>query len=320
MSDDAPPDRPPVPAAGPASSPASGAGAGATLGGWGFLDTLRHGVISGVPALSAVVFVIVAVKVFRAAGMETTTTVAVVSTADVVALLKGVVLTLLPGFLTGLTAVSMWWWADALHACVGPGEARPQVRAAAVRALISPQAALAWAFLVMAFFTVSWTVLLVLLVPMAWATVALLSDIRGQGPLQLRTAQAGRWLKGLGLGATVVTIGYLTLAPTVWLPLRTVTVRPGHTVTLAGRQLPQQFAAYVLKQDEAGVSLLLATPRAVVQVDPADVEPAMPLCVTPEAPTRQFYLRASQVLGIDADNHSPYGLCPELDAQTIFGN
>ncbi len=62
-------------------------------------ETFRTRALASVPALSILTFVIVAVKVFRASGMETSTTVAIVSTADVIALLKGVVLTLLPGFL-----------------------------------------------------------------------------------------------------------------------------------------------------------------------------------------------------------------------------
>ena len=53
-----------------------------------FFDTLRGAVLSSVPALTALVFVVVAVKVFRASMMETTTTVAIVTNADLFALLK----------------------------------------------------------------------------------------------------------------------------------------------------------------------------------------------------------------------------------------
>jgi len=74
----------------------------------GFFDTLRGAILSSIPALSALVFVVVAVKVFRASYMETTTTVSIVSNADPFQLLKGVILTLLPGFLAALVAAAVW--------------------------------------------------------------------------------------------------------------------------------------------------------------------------------------------------------------------
>src|ERR1700682_5180372 len=83
---------------------------GAKEGSDNVLKTLQGTVWSSIPALSVLVFFAVTVKVFRAARMETTTTVAIVSSADTVALLKGVVLTLLPGFLAGVVAAGIWWW------------------------------------------------------------------------------------------------------------------------------------------------------------------------------------------------------------------
>lgn len=272
-----------------------------------FFETLRGGVLSSIPALSALVFVVVAVKVFRTSGMEATTTVAVVSTADVVALLKGVILTLLPGFLAGLTAASMWWWAGVLPK---KGE---EARTAAHAALVSPQAFLAWAMIVMAFFTISWPIFLAFFLPIASATFLLLC-----GPMTLAAALRPT-LRAFGLGAAAVSIGFLTLTPSVWLPLRTVTVAPKHTVALQGHQLPTKFAAYVLSRDDRETSLLLADPRAVLQVSSSALEPAMPLCVPPESDSRWLFLRLSQVLGIDPDFHSPYDRCPDLGPQGVFG-
>ena len=125
-----------------------------------FFDTIRTTLLTSVPVLSALIFVVVSVKVFRAALMDTTTTVAIVSTADVVALLKGVILTLLPGFLAALTAAAIWWWAGVLPARLDRAH-----RDAAQRGLFSPQALWAWAMIVTAFFTVWWPIFLVLLVP-----------------------------------------------------------------------------------------------------------------------------------------------------------
>ena len=67
----------------------------------GFFDSIRGAIFTSIPALAALVFVVVAVKVFRASRMETTTTVAIVSNADDFQLLKGIVLTLLPGLPRG---------------------------------------------------------------------------------------------------------------------------------------------------------------------------------------------------------------------------
>ncbi len=277
-------------------------------------DTLRGSVITSIPALTSLVFVIVAVKVFRVSGMEATTTVAIVSTADVVALLKGVTLTLLPGFLTAVAATGLWWWAGRVPATL-PGTSTRAAR----RALLSTEAGFAWAMVVVAFFTVSWPLFLLLLAPAAYATVVLARTARGRGAAADVAPRLRFALRGVGGGAAAVALGFLALAPTVWLPLRTITVTPGHTVTANGTALPSPFAAYVLDRSADGASLLLAEPRAVVTVGPGDIAPVAPLCVTPEAPTRAFYLRPSQVLGLDEDLHSPYPLCPRLPYQTIFG-
>jgi hypothetical protein len=339
-----------------------------------FFDTLWVGVLASIPALTALVFVIVAVKVFRASMMETTTTNAIVSTADVFALLKGVILTLLPGFLAALVALSIWWWAAVLPERLDG----PKVREKSRHGLLSPQALWAWAMIVMAFFTVWWPIFLLLLVPVLAATAALI-------PLSLRTEHPGvtassrrrmlvvyalvpaalvcvmlaaklaagfswpvffvvlvplivvpeavifglrpptsatiglsRALKVFGLTAAAVFVGLLTLAPTVWLPLRTITFT-GEPPTLKSHALPHRVAAYVLSRDDQGASLLLSHPRAVIQVGPDEIEDAMPLCVPPESRLRVLTVRASQVLGIDADPHSPYDVCPEIPQRLLGG-
>jgi len=282
-----------------------------------FFDTLRGAVLSSVPALSALVFVVVAIKVFRASMMETTTTVAIVSTADLVALLKGVILTLLPGFLAALTAASIWWWAGVLPERLA-GDDAP---AAARRALFSPQAAFAWAMTVTAFLTIWWPIFLLLFVPVLATTVALLrrSHARTRRPIApYETLPLRATLRTFGLVGAAFFVGLLTLQPTVWLPLRTVTFA-GPPVTLKGHALPAHVAAYVLDSNEKGVSLLLNKPRAVIQVDPAQIEKNMPLCVPPESRLRFLTLRASQIVGLDSDPHSPYETCPEIPQRLLGG-
>jgi hypothetical protein len=339
-----------------------------------FFETLRIGVLTSFPALSALIFVIVAVKVFRASIMESTTTVAIVSTADIFVVLKGVILTLLPGFLAGLTAASIWWWANVLPER-GDGE---QPQEAAKRALLAPQAALAWSLTVMAFFTIWWPVFLILLVPVLATTVALVPQalgleradgaktppgavlVWGVAPalaidalLVTKAVGAISWpafiiiltpalvipaaliygwvnpggagiplrrtLKSFGLVAAAVFIGVLTLSSSVWLPLRLITLT-GTPPTLKHHEpLPHQFAAFVLSRDSHGASLLLNSPRAVVQVGPNDIAKEMPLCVPPESAWRVLTTRASQVLGFDADPHAPYATCPDMPQRLLGG-
>jgi hypothetical protein len=332
-----------------------------------FFDTLRGAILTSIPALGALVFVIVTVKVFRASHMETTTTVAIVSNADVYKLLKGIILTLLPGFLAALAAAAVWWWGEVLPKRLDD----PDATAAVVRGLYSPQAIFAWAMMVMAFFTVWWPVFLALLVPVlattgaiaplavgasgkpqrstgmlrglvaviavalvvaaatstiSWATLVILlvplviltEALRyGLRPHERAMLPLSATLRTFGLVAAAAFIGLLTLAPTVWLPLRKVTF-VGTPPTLKNRQLPRQVAAYVLSTDSSGANLLLDKPRAVIQVTPDQVQSAMPLCVPPESRLRVLTTRASQVLGIDADPHTPYDTCPQI-AQRLLG-
>jgi hypothetical protein len=280
-----------------------------------FFDTLRGAVLSSVPALTALVFVVVAVKVFRASMMETTTTVAIVTNADLFALLKGVILTLLPGFLAGLTAVSIWWWAGVLPERLDG----PDAPAAASRALNSPQAVFAWAMTVTAFFTIWWPIFLLLFLPMLVTTVALARRARaGKTRAAYETLPLRRMLRFFGLAGAAVFVGLLTLRPSVWLPLRTITFA-GTPPTLNGRVLPEQVAAYVLDSDDKGANLLLSKPRAVIHVTPTQIEKNTPFCVPPESRLRFVTLRASQILRLDEDPHSPYEQCPEIPQRLLGG-
>lgn len=339
-----------------------------------FFRTLQSGVLTSFPSVSALIFVIVAVKVFRASMMETTTTVAIVSTADIVVLLKGVILTLLPGFLTALTATAIWWWASVLPARAGG--AQPQN--AATRALLAPQAGLAWSMTVVAFFTIWWPVFLILLVPMLATTAALLPQALGHERKTAAKTRAGavvlwgvapttavaallvtkalgaiswpafiviltpalvlpealvygwlkpggagiplrRTLKSFGVAAAAIFIGVLTLSSSVWLPLRLITVTGTPPTLRQNQPLPNRFAAFVLSRDAHGASLLLNSPRAVVQVGANDIAQAMPLCVPPESAWRTVTTRASQVLGLDSDPHTPYPTCPDMPRRLLGG-
>ena len=170
-----------------------------------FFDTLRGAILASIPALSALVFVVVAVKVFRASYMETTTTVSIVSNADPFQLLKGIILTLLPGFLAALVAAAVWWWGGILPARLDESEAPADAR----RGLFSPQAVWAWAMAITAFFTIWWPVFLLLLVPVLATTGALIPVAFG------KSGGASRRTAALVRGAVAVTAGALLLAALV---------------------------------------------------------------------------------------------------------
>jgi hypothetical protein len=109
-------------------------------------------------------------------------------------------------------------------------------------------------------------------------------------------------------------IGYLSLAQTVWLPLRRIEVQPDHVVELMnGKPLPSPFGAYVLSQDSDGTSLLLDDPRAVVQAGPGAIGADPQICIPPPSGSRRFFLRPSQIIGLEKDPGSPYQTCPQSD-------
>jgi hypothetical protein len=266
------------------------------------LSNLEGGLLTSIPVLSALVFVIVAIKVFRVSGMETSTTVSIISKADTFSLLRGVIVTLLPGFLEALTAASLWWWAAMLPR---RGEA---IQTTARLALFSREAAVAWALTVTMFFTIAWPVFVVFFVPVA-VTTAVLYRAPNHPELGASVIRMRLVLRVVAVAVGTVSLGLLTLASNPWLPLQAITVRSNHSLTLDHQSLPHKFAAYVLSSNDHGSTLLVDHPRAVIEVSRDDIEPAMPLCVPPEK-GRAWKIRASQAVGIDANVKSPYAECP----------
>lgn len=277
-----------------------------------FLGTLGGVVVTSLPVVSTAVFFAVTIKVFRVANMETATTVAVVSQADVIQLLKGVVLTLLPGFLASLVAACIWWWAGEIPEFVAtPDEAgtTAYVKAASHAAsFANPRFILVLAALVISFFTLPWSVMLVFLVPVACA--ATLMRLQSH-----RHALGLRWarhvLRGAALLMSFAMIASLALSSTVWLPVRAIELQPGVVVELQQAKVSGQVAGYILGTAGEQTSILLHEPRAVVTVPTKGIAPNPPLCVFRPSPFRWALLRGSQVLGFDPDFGSPYVNCPE---------
>jgi hypothetical protein len=287
-----------------------------------FLETLQSSVLTSIPVLSAVVFIIVTIKVFRVSGMETTTTVAIVSQADAFELLKGVILTLLPAFLEAITAASLWAWARVLPRH-DPAVGHPQLRLrgsdeeearsareAARGALLSREAGVAWAFTAITFFTITWVVFLGFLLAVVATTVVLARAWRSGTPPGRKPEGLRVFLMAASFVVAAGSIGSLMLASAPWLPLRAVSVAPNHTLVLKNAELPRKVGAYVLKRDDKGTSLLIDHPRAVLEVGPGVLESDMPLCVPSPGSGRWYKIRASQVLGPDSNVPSPYPECP----------
>jgi hypothetical protein len=269
-----------------------------------FLETIQNSVLTSIPVLSAVVFIIVTIKVFRVSGMETTTTVAVVSQADAFELLKGVILTLLPAFLEAMTAASLWAWARVLP------RHSPNAREAAKSALLSREAGVAWALTAIAFFTITWVVFLGFFLAALATTMVLVIGWHSGKPLGQGLERLRVFLMAASFLVAAVSIGSLMLASTPWLPLRAVSAAPNHTLVLKDAALPSKLGAYVLKRDDKGTSLLIDSPRAVLELAPGELESDMPLCVPSPGSGRWYKIRASQVVGIDSDVPSPYPVCP----------
>jgi hypothetical protein len=135
-----------------------------------FLDKL--GAVSSISSVSAVTFILVAIKVFRASGMEASTTVAVVSGADILTLLEGVILTLLPSFIGLVTAAAIWWWSRKLPE---GGD-----REASRKAFLDQDHLTAWVLVTVGFFTVP-SVLLIPAIPMLLSAFWLFRHIRDAG-------------------------------------------------------------------------------------------------------------------------------------------
>lgn len=256
--------------------------------------------------LSALIFLAAAIKVFRASNMETVTTVSVVSSADTVSLFKGVILTLLPGFLAAVVAAAIWWWSRDFAPDLNSADAASN----AMRGLRNPRLTLVWIMLVIAFYTISWPIMVVFLFPVAAMTVLLIGQSRGHWVKVGRTMRLLGTLRILSAGAAIVAILFVALSPTVWLPLRAINLKPGYSAELNGKVLPARFAAFVLSSNAKTTSLLLNSPRGVVVINTNGMQPNPPLCILPVSPNRWLFLRASQIVHADRDYGSPYEVCP----------
>lgn len=292
------------------------------------LHIVREALWTGIPVTSVLLFVAVAIKVFRAAHMETSTAVAIVKSADVVALSKGVVVTLLPGFLASLIALAVWLWVRAM-----PSEKKSSnqneeessyqseeefsnqrekefSKQDASQALIGPNADLLWVVLAIGFFTVPFVVFLLIFLPVAVLALILMVRLRKPSLWQSVFKHTRTSMVVLSLLTAVASTGWLAISSDVWLPLRTITISDSHSITVGDKVIEHRVAAYILDSDADQTTLLVDEPRAVVTVSTASIEPNPPICIPAPSHLRWLLVRTSQKVGLEDDYPSPYPRCP----------
>ena len=258
---------------------------------------------TAIPIVSAIAFIAAALKVFRAAGMETSTTVAILSSTDDIELLKGVLVGLLPGFFTGLLALAIWDWSRHLPADGFPRES--------LRESLAGRRAVAVAILLaIGYFTIS-------LLPYALIFLVTLSLYLAVLTRLWTTSEQGspllRWraiVVVTSLFTAVASVLVLAVATDVWLPLRDVKIVNGNSITIGTVVVRHQVAAYVLESDDKTTTLLLNSPRAVVTVDTEILEKNPAICIPERHGGRSVLQRPSQWIGPDGQFESPYETCP----------
>jgi len=215
-----------------------------------------------VPALSVLTFVLVAVKVFRVSGMEASTTVAIVSTANTVALLKGVVLTLLPGFIAAVIAAAIWRWVESLPDA-DEGTGVTTVHAAG-------DLALAWAMVTAGFFTIPWPIFLAFFLPMLVASAPLLDQRLSSRKRHIARMKHGFRILAIGTGAFSIAYGvawaavgdtssnwFWTILLVLFLGLFLLAYRPVNRTLDAWDAMHWQRARKVLRVFGAGAAALM---------------------------------------------------------------
>ena len=258
---------------------------------------------TAIPVASTVAFVAAALKVFRAAGMETSTTVAILSSADDIQLLKGVLVTLLPGFFTGLLALAIWEWARDLPST----EYTPTTLR---NSLVGPRPIAVLILLIIGYFTISVIVWVWIFLAALSLYCAVLSRLFKPSP-QKALPHWRTVVVALSSVASVTAVLVLALSSEVWLPLRDVRVVQGHSIVVGTVVVRRHVAAYVLSSDAKTTTLLLDSPRAVVTINTDVIEKNPQICIPTRRGSRTILQRPSQWLGPDGDFVPPYEVCPQ---------
>jgi uncharacterized membrane protein YidH (DUF202 family) len=276
-----------------------------TTAGQGF----QKWILTNLASISVLSFLVVAIKIFRVSDMETSTALAVVTTADTASVIRGVVISLLPAFLATLIATLAWWRSQAAI----EGATFPLPRWAA------------WLLFALSLFvvaTVAFVVLLVLFGVLLW--LARSYTARRDGGSR-RPLTGLRLVSFLSAALALYFIGTFVLERTsLWVPEEKVRFAAEDLASQAFPPLayPHEdtssltLVGYVLKQGDGVTTMLTESNRGAVRVFIR--VPGTPLkrtvCLSDPPSNSWFYRRPIQVLG-QISRHVPLvgHILPQLE-------
>jgi hypothetical protein len=281
-------------------------------------EQLQTWIRSNLGTISVLSFLLVAIKVFRVSDMETSTALAVITTADTGAVIRGVLISLLPAFLAVLIASYAWWRSQATI----KGTAFPLRRW------------VAWLLFALSLFivaTVAFVILLGLFLVMLQLIRAYGARRNGSPRRRFTALQAVSFLSG---ALALYFMGTFALERTsLWVP--------EERVTFSSKDLAEQvfppgaypnrtvgsttFIGYVLREGETTTPMLVESERGAVRVFIR--VPGKPVsrrvCLADPPSSAWLYRRPIQVLG-ELSQHVPLvgRIIPQLeqgsDAETPY--
>jgi hypothetical protein len=281
-------------------------------------EQLQSWIRSNLGTISVLSFLLVAIKVFRVSDMETSTALAVITTADTGAVVRGVLISLLPAFLAVLIASYAWWRSQATIR----GTAFPLRRW------------VAWLLFALSMFIVA-TVAFVVLLALFLVMIQL---IRTYGPrrngVNRRRFTALQAVSFVSAALALYFMGTFALERTsLWVPEERVTFA---AKDLAGHVFPPgayphrnvastSFIGYVLREGDPTTPMLVESERGAVRIfiRVPGTPTSRTVCLADPPSSSWFYRRPIQVLGT-LSRHVPLigWIIPQLEqgagAQTPY--
>ena len=278
-------------------------------------EQLQTWIRSNLGTISVLSFLLVALKVFRVSDMETSTALAVITTADTGAVIRGVLISLLPAFVAVLIASYAWW----------RSQAAIKGRAFPLRDWV------AWLLFALSLFIVATVAFVVLLALFLLMLQLIRTYGRGGAERRFGALQAASFLSA---ALALYFMGTFALERTsLWVPEERVAFSPKD---LAGQVFPPgaypnrnssstTFIGYVLREGSETTPMLVESERGAVRV--FIKVPGKPVsrtvCLADPPSSSWFYRRPIQVLG-ELSQHVPLvgRIIPQLeqgsDAKTPY--
>lgn len=253
--------------------------------------TFQKWLFTNFATISVLSFLLVAIKVFRVSDMETSTALAVITSADTASVIRGVLMSLLPAFVAALIASFLYWRSESL-----------------IRAQAFPIPRwVAWTLLALALFivaTLAFILLAALFLATLWLVRRYVTPSEGNRPRSL-WLQAVRWASFVF--AVYFAVTFALERTSLWVPEERVRFAAADLARQAFPQLayPRErtdsntFIGYVLKQGDGATVLLTESKPGAVRVFVRI--PANPVrrsvCLADPPSNAWYYRRPIQVLG-----------------------